>query len=192
GEMLKNLQAAGIKPEEIKAVLISHSHGDHVGGLLKEEKAVFPNAKIWLSDKELDYWKTSNREQYEKCVKAYGEPKIAETDEKTPVFWPEIVAIDIAGHTPGHTAYLVTAKEKEGNKSVKLLFAGDLLHGAALQFAYPEFCASYDQAPEKSVAVRRALLKRAAEDDWIFTSVHLPRPCIVKLKTDGDGFRDIK
>ena len=58
GSMLKNLKKAGVAPEQIEAVLLTHMHGDHIGGLVDESgKAVFPRAKLYISVPECDYWR---------------------------------------------------------------------------------------------------------------------------------------
>ena len=72
----EQLQTLGIKPENVTAILLTHSHGDHVGGLVKDGKKVFPNAVIWLDARELDFWKDGrSKDLLEQCVKLYGEPK---------------------------------------------------------------------------------------------------------------------
>ena len=181
---VEHLQTLGMKPDEVTNILLTHSHGDHVGGLLQDGKKVFPNAVIWLDPRELEFWKSSrNRDLLEQCLKLYGEPKFLTPDEKSGVVFPEIVAVDLAGHTPGHCGFLISSGDR------KLLVVGDLLHNGAVQIARPDISIQYDSDPKKAAEVRRATMKRAAEENWLFTATHLPFPGVGSLKPEGAGFR---
>jgi glyoxylase-like metal-dependent hydrolase (beta-lactamase superfamily II) len=186
-QLLTNLKTAGIKTDEISAVVLTHSHGDHVGGLFSGDKQNFPNASVWITEKEVPYWKNAgNSALLAKTVDAYGELKIITTDEKTPVVIPEVVAIDVAGHTPGHTAFLVSS----GND--KVVIAGDLLHGAAIQFPNPEISCRYDNNPKQAAESRQMLLARAANENWIFTASHIPFPGFGKIEKAEKGFKFVQ
>jgi len=179
----EQLQTLGIKPEEVKNILLTHSHGDHVGGLVKGGKKAFPNAVIWLDARELDFWKTGkSKDSLEQCLKLYGEPKFLTPDEKSSVIFPEIVAVDLTGHTPGHLGFLISSDEK------KLIVVGDMLHNGAVQFSRPDISIQYDNDPKKAAEVRQKTMKRAAEENWLFAAVHLPFPSIGDVKTNN-GFR---
>ncbi len=184
GKMLDLFQKIGIKPEEIKTVLLTHSHGDHVGGLLKDGKKVFPNATLWLDVREREFWKSArNKDVFEQCIKLYGEPKILTPDEKTAVIFPEMVAVDLAGHTPGHTGFLISSKGE------KLLLVADLLHSGAVQFAAPDVGFRFDDNPKQAVEIRSKTMKRAADEKLLFVGSHLPFPSAGSIKTDGDAFK---
>lgn len=184
GNMLKHLQTLGIKPEDVKTVLLTHSHGDHVGGLLKDGRKVFPNAEIRLNENELAYWKSArNKEFCAQVLKWYGMPRFLLPDEKTGVVFPELVAVDLAGHTPGHTGFLIASK------GAKLLLVADLLHAGAVQFAVPEISIRFDNAPKQAAEIRRKTMKRAADEKLLFVGSHLPFPCVGYVETDGNAFR---
>ena len=184
GQLIERLQSVGIKPEDVKYVLLTHSHGDHVGGLVKDGKKVFPNATLWLDGRESAFWKSGrSKEQYEQCRKLYGEPKFLTPDEKTGVVFPEMVAVDLAGHTPGHTGFLISSGAK------KLLLVGDLLHNGAVQFARPDISIQYDNDPKAAAEMRRKTLQRAVDEKLLFGAVHLPFPSVGFITADGDGFR---
>lgn len=50
------LLAAGHKPDEITDILITHLHPDHSGGLLGEDGALYPNARVLVHEAEHYYW----------------------------------------------------------------------------------------------------------------------------------------
>jgi len=45
------VKLAGVKPEEITDVVISHAHWDHMGGI-----DLFPKATVWIQKKEFEYY----------------------------------------------------------------------------------------------------------------------------------------
>ncbi|HBT76555.1 MAG TPA: hypothetical protein DEB39_06430 [Planctomycetaceae bacterium] len=184
GKMIPRLQAIGIKPEDVKNVLLTHSHFDHVGGLVKDGQKVFPNATLWIDADELSFWKTARNKSYcEQCVKLYGEPKFLTPDEKTAAIFPELVSVPLRGHTPGQTGFLLSSG------GVKLLVVADLLHNGAVQFARPDISIQYDNDPKQAAEVRRKTLQRAADEQLLIAASHLPFPSVGTVKVDGEGFR---
>ncbi len=184
GKMLQRLQTIGIKPEDVKNILLTHSHFDHVGGLVKDGQKVFPNATLWIDADELSFWKTARNKTYcDQCVKLYGEPKFLTPDEKTATIFPELVSVSLHGHTPGQTGFLLSSG------GVKLLVIADLLHNGAVQFARPDISIQYDNDPKQAAEVRRKTLKRAADEQLLIAASHLPFPSVGTVKADGEGFR---
>ena len=187
-------ELTGVKPENVKLILITHFHGDHIGGLLKGEERRFPHAQVLCSLPE--YESGQNEPAIVKIRSAYGQDfKTFEFDEE--VFTSPLVkikAIDAVGHTPGHTAFLVEPqkgspqKESAKQEKVKLLIIGDLLHAAALQFPVPEACASFDADKDKAIASRKRILDLAVQEELIICGMHLPPPCIGTVKKEGSGY----
>ena len=185
GDLLAQLKTHGLSPENIGDILITHTHFDHVGGLMTTNgTAAFPNATLHITAAELEFWKNSkpplaNPELATAVEKAYKIEFIT-PDGKTPVANPYITAIDVAGHTPGHVVF------RFGWENA-ILFAGDILHSELLQFAHPEIYPVFDNDKDAAHIARTNILTRAAENNWTFYSSHVTRSG--KIVKDGEGFK---
>jgi glyoxylase-like metal-dependent hydrolase (beta-lactamase superfamily II) len=182
------MKKLGVEPDQIDVVLLTHMHGDHIGGLQKDGKALFPKAKIYLSVKEREYWTVTNVNQGAVAALApYGsrvetfEP--GELGSKLSELLPGISPIAAYGHTPGHTMFLL-----ESGKA-KLLIIGDLLHVALVQFPVPEISATYDLDQKAAAEVRRQVLAYAAKNKISVGGMHMVYPGTGKVATSGKGFK---
>ena len=115
--LLEGLKALHIHPEDINYLFITHFHGDHIGGMMKNDSVVFPRAEVYASQLEYDAWMkmpADQKAQVEKTMKAYKDRLHLFVFGDT---LPEnVMAMNAVGHTPGHTVFQVG----------KLLVIGDL------------------------------------------------------------------
>lgn len=167
----EGLKALNINPSEIDYLYITHFHGDHIGGMMKEGVPVFSNAQVYVSKVEYDAWMkmpADKKSQVENTMKAYKDRlhQFAFGDTLP----CDVVAMEAAGHTPGHTVF------RTGN----LLVIGDLMHGAALQLKYPEICATYDMDKSGAVKSRKHYVQYARENGLVIAGMHLPVPAFMK------------
>lgn len=105
-----------------------------------------------------------------------------ETFEGSSELVPGIRAVPIAGHTAGHTGYLV---ESDGQS---MLMWGDVVHLAAMQFADPSITIAYDGDPDEAATDRIAIFKDAAQKGYLVASSHLSFPGLGHVRTKGDAF----
>ena len=159
------LDSCGISPENIEMIFITHLHGDHIGGLMQNGMATFPNAKLYVNKVEYDAWMAMPQEQTERLrttFEAYGNRLV--TFDITDDLPCGIEAIEAYGHTPGHTIY----------KAGDALIVGDIMHGVALQMEHPEFCARFDMDKEQAIASRKAIMEMAKKEGLTMYGMHFP------------------
>ncbi|MDR2542324.1 MAG: MBL fold metallo-hydrolase [Treponema sp.] len=188
GIIVDKIKRLGVEPEQVNAVLITHLHGDHFGGLQRDGAAIFPNAKIYLAASELEFFTQTNVNQgavaalaaYENNVVTFtpDEPGTSLTEIFTGIY-----PIAAFGHTPGHTLYLIQ------NQNDRLLIIGDLLHVALVQFAHPEISATFDVDPVEAAVIRRQILEYAAQNKIPLGGMHIVYPGIGTVETEGEGLK---
>lgn len=163
--LLAGLSAAGVSPDDIDYIYLTHFHGDHIGGMMRGDSVVFPRAEVYAARQEYDGWMQmpdEKKAQVEAVMNAYQKRlHLVAYGDTLP---GGVVAMACAGHTPGHTAY----------RAGRFLIVGDLVHGAALQLAHPEICAAYDMDPQSAVEQRRHYLDYARRENLLLAGMHQP------------------
>ena len=194
GKLAAALAEKSIAPESIQAVLITHLHSDHFGGLVaggpddKNRKLFFPNATVWVHEAELAYWTgdpalvpEGNRQAFTythegvKALVGVAGDKL-QTFRSDQEIFSGIRAMHTPGHTPGHTAFML---ESNG---AKLVIWGDLMHSIRLQTVSPRAHFFYDSDPDVAVATRLTWMEKAAKENLWIAGMHLPFPGIVRLE----------
>ena len=179
-EIPRLLNSLGVEMEDVKAVFLTHAHGDHTGGLLADERPAFPNAKVIVSRIEYDW-----SEQLRATLGKYGDkfeiitPGTLESGGLQ--LMKGISAIEAYGHTPGHTVFMI---ESGGQK---LLIWGDLTHAMAIQMPRPAVSVTYDSDPAAAAAVRQKVLKYVSENKIPIAGMHVAYPGIGDVSPDSEN-----
>jgi glyoxylase-like metal-dependent hydrolase (beta-lactamase superfamily II) len=184
GYLVESLRLAGLTPDAVTLVVLTHAHGDHVLGMLSDDhEPVFPNASYVISRTEMAYWQQRidggivDHRPIVRMMEAKG-LRLIDMDEE---IIPGLTAVPIPGHTPGQIALLF---ESEGEKLIHL---ADLLH-SPMQFAHPEWSPSFDMDTGISVPTRRRALQRAADENMLALFYHLTYPGLGRVKWAETGF----
>jgi len=192
GKLPQNLRALGVAPERIETIFLTHLHPDHSNGLVDDAgNAIYPNAEVVLHETEAAFW--LDRDEASGATERIRR-NIAKTAMTTAPYRarmrtvrdgeavPGISALLLAGHTPGHTGWLI----QSGKDS--LLIWGDLVHLAAIQIARPDTGLVYDVDPQAACTTRRRMFDRVAADNLAVAGAHLDFPGFGSIVRKGSGF----
>lgn len=190
GRMLESLKASGYKPEEVSLVVLTHMHGDHIGGMMEAGKPAFPNARYVSHKVEYDFWtddarmgtKAEKNHQLAMSNVAPFAGKFTFVEEGGEVV-PGITAHEAFGHTPGHTIYRV----ESGGRTIVL--TGDTSNHFVLSLQRPEWQVSFDMDKEAATASRRKVFDMIAEERVAFIGYHMPFPAAGFVEKTDDGYR---
>ena len=195
GKLFQNLAAAGIAPDDIDAVLLTHIHPDHSAGLTNREtgERYFKNAELvvheadprhWLDDSAMATATEREKTLFFECARE----QIAPYMDRMRLFtggevFPGVTAIHRPGHTPGHSTFLIASGDDQ------LLLWGDTVHVPEVQTARPEACMVFDVDTGQAEASRRAVFDMVATDGLLVSGMHLHFPGFSRLIKQGDGYR---
>jgi glyoxylase-like metal-dependent hydrolase (beta-lactamase superfamily II) len=174
------LGAAGYTPEQVDVVVLTHMHGDHIGGLMNEGAATFPNARYVANETEYKYWTGNENERVAANVTPLLEKMTFIGDGASPA--SGITSVAAFGHTPGHMGYMI----ESGGKG--LMLTADLANHYVWSLAYPDWEVRFDIDKEAAAASRREMLGMIAADRIPMIGYHMPFPGMGFVDTRGDGF----
>jgi glyoxylase-like metal-dependent hydrolase (beta-lactamase superfamily II) len=186
GKLFDNLQSVGVAPGQVDVILLTHMHGDHTGGLIRDGKVMFPQAEIYLPQPEYDYWMSDAKfKQQQDIIAAYKtnlhlfQPN--ELGEAAAPLLPGFTAYAAYGHTPGHTAFMLESGDE------KLLVWGDVTHAMALQMPYPQVAVTYDVNPDDAIASRQQVLAYASKHKIPIAGMHIAFPSMGTISEGKAG-----
>ncbi|WP_081077954.1 MBL fold metallo-hydrolase [Burkholderia pseudomultivorans] len=174
GTLLDGLQEADIGRGSISYVALTHTHEDHVNGLIAPDGTeAFPQLKqIFVPKQEISVFRGRLAPLRARVTPVEDNMRIT----------ARIAAIRAAGHSPGHTVYDVESSVGH------LLAWGDIVHVPSIQFASPEIAWEYDDDQWKARAARKAILERVAQPNYYVAGAHLEFPGIGRVVKHNDAF----
>jgi glyoxylase-like metal-dependent hydrolase (beta-lactamase superfamily II) len=189
GLLVGNLKAAGIDPRDIDYLIPSHAHIDHIGGILAADGTHnFPNAQIFISQEDLEYWTNEglagtpaegSMRAARKNLLPNRDRILFYSDGKEVI--PGVVAMHTPGHTVGHTCFVITSA------SDTLYFAGDLAHHNVI-IGNPRMEDIYDTDRQLGIQTRLKTMDMLVAQRMRTLVYHLPWPGLGHFVKRGDGF----
>jgi glyoxylase-like metal-dependent hydrolase (beta-lactamase superfamily II) len=179
GALMASLGEAGVAPNEVTDVLITHSHFDHVGGLAGADgQLAFPKAVIRMSTAEWAWMKSQpNAAALVKAVDGH-----VQTFTPGAPIAPRVTSVALNGHTPGHVGYKITS----GTQS--LLDIGDMAHSWVISLKKPEWTMQFDNDKATASTTRKATFARLAKSHELVFAPHFPYPGVGRVVADGDAY----
>lgn len=190
GQLRERLQTSGYSPEDVTIVVITHMHGDHIGGLMEDGAPAFPNARYVMGQAEYDFWTAPERmsgptEGSAKLVEANVKPFAEKTtfvgDGDAVV--SGITAVAAFGHTPGHMIYRL---ESNGRG---LMLTADTANHYVASLLRPDWHVRYDADKEMAAATRRTVFDMIATERLPFIGYHMPFPAVGYIEKLDTGYR---
>jgi glyoxylase-like metal-dependent hydrolase (beta-lactamase superfamily II) len=191
GLLAQSMAAAGLDAKDVKTIVVSHFHGDHISGLMAKDTnaQMFPEAEIIVPAVELKWWTQP--------VESIPQPRrgLAQRVQATLPGWknvkqiegevevaPGIRAIPAHGHTQGHTAHVISSG------GAQLIATADATNIQSLFVKHPDWQAVFDHVPDQAVETRRRLFDRAVSEKAMVAGYHWGLPNVGTLAKDGNGY----
>lgn len=195
GQLMASLAAGGYGANDVTAVLLTHLHPDHAGGLLRQGEAAFPRAAVYVAKAEADFWLSEASakaapeamQQYfagaRRAVAPYQQANRFHTFAAGEQLLDGFSAQALNGHTPGHSGFVL----KSGGET--LLVWGDVVHSHTTQFADPSVALEFDVNPKQARVTRARVMQDAVRSGTWVAGAHLPFPGIGRVLPNGKAYR---
>ena len=191
GQLRHSLEAAGIEPASIDAVVITHAHPAHVGGALDDRgRPVYANARYYISKDEWQFWtseiafaKAPGRQVA--IARANLEPvrdRLTLLDGESEVA-PGVRVLPAPGHTPGHTIVSISSAGE------RLLYVADTAFHP-LHLEHPDWFPIYDVVPGQAEISKCRIFDLAVKEQILVMGHHLaPFPGLGYVIKRGEGWQ---
>jgi glyoxylase-like metal-dependent hydrolase (beta-lactamase superfamily II) len=194
GRLMGNLNAAGLKAEDIDTVILSHYHGDHINGVRnKAGQLVYPKAKIMVPTVEHAFWMDDNRmaqapdamkgafANVRRVLGGLSSEQLVQFEPGTEVA-PGLMSRAAFGHTPGHTLFVAESKGE------KFAYLADLTNIPQLFARNPDWAVQFDMNADAAREVRRRVFDMMVNEKMIAGGFHFPFPAFGRIEKMGNGF----
>lgn len=192
GTLTDSLDALGVAPEAVTDVIFTHSHPDHLWGLLDDfGDPLFSEASYMIGKTEWDYWMNPNTlDEIGEARTAFAvgaQRRLAMIEDNISFFsdgeeiLPGVAARASFGHTPGHMSFEVR------NGSNAAMIVGDSIGNHHVAFARPDWPSGSDQDQEMGAKTRSGLLDQLASAQMPLVGFHLPGG-LGRVEKTGDEY----
>jgi len=166
-DLIAALRELGLDTRSITHIILTHGHSDHLGGILKEGQNIFPNAKLFIDEKEKAYWLTSSNQNTIDTLNSFKQTGFMQ-GEILKQDGIKISSLKAYGHTPGHNIILLEYQDE------KLAFIADIFHAFDIQIQNPNIAITYDVDPKEAIASRKHLLEFLKTNQIQAVGTHMP------------------
>lgn len=190
GRLIDGIRAAGYAPERVSMVVLTHMHGDHIGGLMEGGKPAFANARYVIGATEYAFWKDPARvgTPAEGGHKGVLEKVVPLAEKATFIgdgadVAPGISAMAAFGHSPGHMVFRL---ESDGKA---MMLTADTANHYVLSLLRPDWEVRFDMDKAAAAASRRKVFDMIASERLPFIGYHMPFPAVGFVETQDQGYR---
>ncbi len=192
GRLPAMLALLGIAPEDIDTVMLTHMHPDHSNGLTaKDGSRLFPNAELVVAEAEVNHWHDDaamaranerQRVRYFEWGRFQVAPYLDRRRNAVGEVMPQVEAVPLPGHTPGHTGYRVASGDEA------MLIWGDIVHVPDVQARRPDVTMVFDSDRDAAISSRRRTFDMAASDRLLIGGMHAHFPGFGHVARRGEGY----
>lgn len=195
GKLVGNMAAAGLKPEDIDTIVLSHYHGDHINGIRNKAGAlVFPKAKIMVPAPEHAFWMDDAKmeaappamkgafQNVRRVLAGLSAEQLVRFEPGTEVV-PGIQSVPAFGHTPGHTLFTM---KSEGQS---FAYVADITNVPSLFARSPDWSVTFDMDKEMARATRRKMFDMIVKEKMVAGGFHFPFPAFGTVDPSGSGYQ---
>jgi glyoxylase-like metal-dependent hydrolase (beta-lactamase superfamily II) len=189
GKMVQTLIASGIDPKDVDALVMTHAHIDHCGGIIGADgKPNFPNAQYFISEADFNFWTNPETAGGLKPFLEQATRNLLPVKDR--ITWvkdgqeilPGVHAMLAPGHTVGHTIYAIQSG------SDQLVYMGDISHHPIVLLEKPLIEFAYDTDPKQAARTRVRVLDMLSADKTKVLAYHFPWPGIGHVSKAGEGY----
>ena len=160
-----NLLKAGIQPDKVTKVLLSHLHKDHAGGICPDGRMSFPHARYYVQRRELEY-------AHEKGPASYLTEELGCLNTS-----PQVTFLDGDGVLDGYIRYRVTGAHCPWHQAFWIVDAGETVFfggdvAPTLQQMKSRFVAKYDYDGKRAMELRQEWWEQGRAEGWTFLFYH--------------------